>query len=98
MNLIAEDAKEWNDFNHRASRVIEKERTYWNTSLKGENPDVFQYQFNNVDGFGCQTLALTFYRSINVYVIYSEKSIKDLRNEHKALYKISDKLLDMLDE
>ncbi|WP_051541973.1 hypothetical protein [Clostridium lundense] len=63
--------KKWSDFHVRAAKMIEKEQAHWGTEIRGANTDIFTYQFSPVDGFKCQTLALTFYKSTKVYVILS---------------------------
>lgn len=76
--LIHPDAKEWSDFNIRAAELIEKEQPYWGTEIKGDNSDIFNYQFSPVDGFGCQTLALTFYKATKVYVVLSSMTQEEI--------------------
>lgn len=49
--------------------LIERERRYWKNEIKGSNPDIFTYQFSEIDGFKCQTLALNFYGGTKVYII-----------------------------
>lgn len=39
------------------------------TVVSGENKKVFSYQFSPIDGFKCQTLILTFFERVNIYVI-----------------------------
>lgn len=53
----------------RSFEMINNERKYWNTEVKGINPEVFTYQFSKIDGFNCQTLVLNFYSGTIVYVI-----------------------------
>lgn len=69
-------------FNHPSnpdgSRLIERERRYWKSEIKGSNPDIFAYQFSEVDGFKCQTLALNFYEGTKVYVIFNGMTNKDM--------------------
>jgi hypothetical protein len=36
--------------------------------IGGENPDVFQYQFTDLDSLGLRTLRMCFYGGLNVYV------------------------------
>lgn len=60
------------EFNIRSSEMIENERKHWNTEVKGENKEVFSYQFSSIDGFKTQTLALNFFEGIDVYVILNE--------------------------
>lgn len=69
--FIHPDSKEWSAFNVRATEMIGKEQPNWGTEVKGDNSDIFNYQFSPIDGFGCQTLALTFYKATRVYVILS---------------------------
>ncbi len=67
--FINPEDKESTSFLIRAIRLIEDEQPYWNTEVRGNNADIFTYQFSPVDGFRCQTLALTFYNTLKVYVI-----------------------------
>lgn len=69
--FIHSDTKKWSIFNIRAIEMIEKEQPQWGTEIIGKNPDIFTYQFSPVDGFDCQTLALTFYKSTKIYAILS---------------------------
>lgn len=69
--FIHPDAKEWSNFNLRSAELIGKEQPNWGTEVKGDNSDIFNYQLSPVDEFGCQTLALTFYKATKVYVILS---------------------------
>ncbi|TQR14733.1 hypothetical protein [Psychrobacillus soli] len=56
-------------FNKNSIGLIENERPSWRTVVSGENKKVFTYQFSPIDGFKCQTLILTFFERINIYVI-----------------------------
>lgn len=71
--------KKWSSFNIRAVQLIEKEQAHWGTDIHGDNIDIFTYQFSPVDGFKCQTLALTFYKGTKVYVILSEMSDEKIK-------------------
>ena len=70
--------KKWSSFVVRAVEMIEKEQPHWGTEVKGDNVDIFTYQFSPIDGFGCQTLALTFYKSTKVYVILSSMTQEEI--------------------
>lgn len=61
--------KQWSSFNIRAIEMIEIEQQHWGTEVNGANPDIFTYQFSPIDGYKCQTLALTFYKATKIYVI-----------------------------
>ncbi|MGG4107982.1 hypothetical protein AAXB25_29245 [Paenibacillus lautus] len=63
------DNPEASKYIDRSFEIIENEKKYWNTEIKGSNPEIFTYQFSKVDGFNCQTLALNFYGGTVVYVI-----------------------------
>ncbi|MCY6958427.1 hypothetical protein [Clostridium brassicae] len=65
--------------------LIEKEQISWETKVKGSNRDVFAYQFSPMDGFKCQTLALTFYKGTKVYVAMSEMD-KELKKKTKPQF------------
>lgn len=65
------DNKKWSEFNLRATKMIEEEQPHWGTKVKGDNTDIFTYQFSPIDGFKTQTLALTFYKTTKIYVILS---------------------------
>lgn len=58
-------------FQHASYSLISKERIYWRTPIKGENPMIFKYQFSSADGIGTFTVALEFYERTVVYVIMS---------------------------
>ncbi|MCJ0931823.1 hypothetical protein MST22_11725 [Virgibacillus halodenitrificans] len=73
------DDLEGTEFNIRASKMIESERRHWSTELKGENKEVFSYQFSQIDDFKTQTLALNFFEGIDVYVILNELTEKDYK-------------------
>lgn len=76
--FIHPDDKKWSIFNMRSANLIEKEQVFWGTQVKGDNPDIFTYQFSPVDGFNCQTLALTFYKETKIYVILCGMSEEEL--------------------
>lgn len=83
--------KKWSEFNTRAVNLIENEQPYWGTEIKGENKDIFTYQFSPVDVFKCQTLALTFYKSTKVYVILSgmtQEEIEEIEPKFEFINKI----------
>ncbi|MCH1643260.1 hypothetical protein MJ257_24515, partial [Paenibacillus timonensis] len=64
-----EDDPKGTEFNKRSSALLESEQRHWKTELKGSNPDIFTYQFSEVDGFKCQTLSMNFYEGTRVFVI-----------------------------
>lgn len=64
-----EDYRESTNFTNKAITLLENESVNWGTTILGENPKVFTYQFSPVDGFNCQTLKLSFFEGIKVYVI-----------------------------
>jgi len=66
--FIQPSDKKWSSFNIRAVKLIESEQRHWGTEVKGKNADIFTYQFSPIDGYKCQTLALTFYKATKVYV------------------------------
>lgn len=72
------DDKKWSGFNIRAAEMIEKEQPYWGTKIKGDNTDIFTYQFSPIDGFKCQTLDLTFYKATKVYVILTDMTPEEI--------------------
>lgn len=89
--LIHPNDKKWSSFVIRAFEMIEKEQLYWETEIKGENADIFTYQFSPIDGFGCQTLALTFYKSTKVYVILSimtQEEFEKVRPKFEVITKL----------
>jgi len=61
-------------FNYRSVDLIEMEQPLWNTTINGNNPQIFTYQFSPRDGFGTRTLALTFYETIKAYACLYNKS------------------------
>jgi hypothetical protein len=72
------DDKKWSVFNLRAAKLIEKEQPHWGTEIKGDNSDIFTYQFSPVDGFKCQTLALNFYKATKVYVVLTSMTHEEI--------------------
>lgn len=89
--FIHPEYKNWSDFNMRAVQMIEKEHPHWGTEIKGDNPDIFTYQFSPVDGFKCQTLALNFYKATKVYVILSsmtEEEIEKVKPKFSFITKV----------
>lgn len=76
--LIHHDDKKWSRFVIRSVKMIEDEQPSWGTDIKGDNNDIFTYQFSPIDGFKCQTLALTFYKSAKVYVILSSMTQEEI--------------------
>lgn len=67
-------------------QLIEEEREQWKTKTKGDNKDIFTYQFSPLDGFKCQTLAMTFYKGTKVYAVFSNMS-EQKREELKLALK-----------
>ena len=47
-----------------------------NWAKKGDNQDVFYYQFSPQDEFGLITLILTFYQRTKVYIAFQDSSVK----------------------
>lgn len=84
--------KEWINFTNKSIKLIEYERHLWNTDLKGKNKEVFSYQFGPIDEFDCQTLILTFYENIKVYVVLS-KLTDQIIEENKERFKSDLKIL-----
>lgn len=83
--------EKWSSFVKHAVEMIEREQPQWGTEVKGHNVDIFTYQFSPIDGLGCQTLALTFYKSTKVYVILSnmtQEEIQKIKPKFEFLNKI----------
>lgn len=72
------DDPDGTEFNIRSSKMLENERKNWKTEVKGENKEVFSYQFSPIDGFMTQTIALNFFEGIDVYVILTELSDEEI--------------------
>ncbi|NFI05220.1 hypothetical protein FC959_12555 [Clostridium botulinum] len=90
--LTHPDNEKWSSFVEHAIEVIEREQPHWGTELKGYNVDIFIYQFSPIDGFGCQTLALTFYKSTKVYVILSNMTQEEIE-KFKPKFKFFNKVI-----
>ncbi|SDO02387.1 hypothetical protein SAMN05518871_109133 [Psychrobacillus sp. OK028] len=73
------------EYNIRSSEIIEIERRHWNTEVKGENKEVFSYQFSPFDDFKTQTLALNFFEGIDVFVILTELTAKEIEDAKSRL-------------
>jgi len=89
--FIHPDAKNWSKLNLRSTKLIEKEQPYWVTEIKGDNTDIFTYQFSPIDGFKCQTLSLTFYKATKIYVIFmgmSQEEIGKIRPKFAFITKL----------
>ncbi len=67
--LCFSESKEYNHFQLNGFMSLNFERKKWFTEVKGSNPEIFTYQFSNLDGIGTFTVALTFYEKTVVYVI-----------------------------
>lgn len=83
--------KKWSNFNIRACELIESEQPDWGINTKGENPQIFTYQFGPVDGFKCQIIALTFYEKTRVFVVLSsmtKEEIEKIKPKFKFINKI----------
>lgn len=86
------DAVQSTQFNIRACEMIELEKPSWKTETKGENPEIFTYQFSPEDPMKVRTLCLTFYEKTRVYVILSRMTDEELafqRKKHKAIVDIA---------
>lgn len=67
--------------NTEAISAIMRERSQWNTKVKGEYPEVFQYQFSPTDEWGVTSLILTFYETINVVVVLADNAHRMARSQ-----------------
>lgn len=67
--------------------LLKKEQTQWNTSLNGENQEIFAYQISPIDDFGAGVIYLRFYKYTEVYVVFMEDREKYLSGEEKVRYK-----------
>lgn len=86
------DATKSTQFNIRACEMIELEMPSWKTEPKGENPEIFTYQFSPEDPMKVRTLCLAFYEKTRVYVILSRMTAEELafqRKKHKAIVDIA---------
>ncbi len=95
--FIHPDAQKWSDFNIRATELIEKEQPHWGTEIKGNNTDIFTYQFSPIDGFKCQTLSLIFYKATKVYAILSDMSPEEMEQVRPKFSFINKVLFNDLD-
>ncbi|CAN7273542.1 hypothetical protein [Paenibacillus sp. LjRoot56] len=73
------------EYNSKCSELLSLDQKHWKSELKGNNPDVFTYQFSEIDGFKCQTLALNFYGGTKVFVILNGMT-DDEFNKNKPLF------------
>lgn len=80
------------EFNKRSSELLELEQAHWKTELKGNNPDIFTYQFNEIDGFKCQTLALNFYGGTKVFVILNGMTDVEMEEAKPRLAFLTDSI------
>lgn len=67
--------------------LLKKEQPQWNTSIKGENQDVFAYQISPIDDLGGGAIYLRFYKRTEVYVVFMEEREKYLQGYEKERYK-----------
>ena len=72
------DAMKSTLFNARACKLIEMEMPHWKTEVKGDNPEIFTYQFSPEDAFKTRTLCLTFYEKTQVFVALSRMTAEEL--------------------
>jgi hypothetical protein len=77
---------EWTEFNIRSCQLIGHEKRFWKSEVKGSNPDIFTYQFSDIDNFKTtQTLALNFYGGICVYAILNSLNETELEKAKKLV-------------
>ncbi|OZV13537.1 hypothetical protein CIW83_03045 [Tissierella sp. P1] len=67
---------EWNNFCDLCVKLTESERKNW--TIKGDNPDIFKYQFGKEDEVGCQMLIMTFYNNLEVYISFANSKAIDI--------------------
>jgi hypothetical protein len=82
--------KKWSSFITRAVKLIESEQKHWGTEVKGDNADIFTYQFSPLDGYKSQTLALSFYKKTKVYALLGNKNqeeLKKVKPKFESLFK-----------
>lgn len=79
------DDPDGTEFNIRSSEILEIEKRHWNTEVKGENKEVFSYQFSPIDGFKTQTLALNFFEGIDVYIILTKLTDEEIEDAKSKL-------------
>lgn len=72
------DAMKSTLFNVRACKLIEMEMPHWETEIKGDNPEIFTYQFSPEDAFKTRTLCLTFYEETQVFIALSKMTAEEL--------------------
>ncbi|WP_146200395.1 hypothetical protein [Paenibacillus agaridevorans] len=85
-----EDDPKGTEFNKRSSDLLVLEQKHWNTKLQGSNPDIFTYQFSEIDGFKCQTLAMTFYEGTKVFVILNGMTEAEIKEAKPKLAFLTD--------
>ncbi|MPQ49101.1 hypothetical protein GCQ56_19045 [Marinifilum sp. N1E240] len=72
---------EYEDENIQTFKKFLKERfaveTELNTEFKGENPEVFYYQFHKPDEFGLIGMKMVFYGTAEVYCSFKSKEAKE---------------------
>ncbi|MDD3415257.1 MAG: hypothetical protein PHY47_14805 [Lachnospiraceae bacterium] len=69
--------------------ILQKDRNYWKTGIKAENPRIFVYQFSEIDGFGTRTLYLRFFEKTEIFVIMREYIEKKMDVEEKNSFENS---------
>lgn len=86
------DAIQSTQFNVRACEMIESEMRHWKTEIKGDNPEIFAYQFSPEDSFKIRTLCLTFYENTQVFVILAQRPDEELENRRNLFKPIAESL------
>jgi len=71
--------------NTEVLHAIARERPQWNTPLKGEYPEIFQYQFSPTDQWGSTSLVVTFYESISAVVVLADEAHQNDRDRLNAI-------------
>ena len=79
-------------FNVRACELIEREMPSWKTEIRGNNPEIFTYQFSPEDLTKVRTLCLTFYEKTQVFIAMSRMTPDELAFQREKNKEIIDAL------
>lgn len=71
--------------NRAAIELVKKEIPIWKTTVKGEYPKIFKYQFSPTDDYGCTSMLVTFYESVDILVIFADQKHESKFNDPNLL-------------
>ena len=68
---IDENAKYTNSYINKSLEILKNEQKNWNTQIKGDNPEIFTYQFSSIDPYGTQTVYIKFFEKTELFCIFA---------------------------